>query len=125
VGGRTRLIKDIAREHSAPDPVMTRVYLRVGAGLRPNALAFQDLNAYVAAWRDALVKELRYKAAALACAEAILARLLAEARFAASQAAISSLPRRIKRPAPFAPGGATPSAWRAIGWCFEPALLLI
>jgi hypothetical protein len=31
VGGHTRLIKDIAREHSAPDPVKTRVYLRVGA----------------------------------------------------------------------------------------------
>jgi hypothetical protein len=40
VGGRTRLIKDIAREHNAPDRVMTRVYLRVGAGLR---LAFKFL----------------------------------------------------------------------------------
>jgi hypothetical protein len=66
MGGRTRLIKDIARKHRAPNPVMTCVYLRVGAGLRPNALAFQDLDTYVAAWRDALVKELRaYKAVAL------------------------------------------------------------
>jgi hypothetical protein len=85
VGGRTHLVKDIAREHSAPDPVMTRVYLCVGAGLRPNALAFQDLDAYVAAWRYALVKELRaYKAAALYCAQAIRARLRAEARFLTS-----------------------------------------
>jgi hypothetical protein len=58
VGGRTRLVRDIAREHSAPDPVMTRIYLRVSTGLRPNALAFQVLDANVAAWRDALVKEL-------------------------------------------------------------------
>jgi hypothetical protein len=58
---------------------MTRVYLHVGAGLWPNALAFQDLDA---AWRDALVKELlEYKAAALACAKAIRARIRAEARF--------------------------------------------
>ena len=84
MGGRTRLVKDVAREHSAPDPVITRVYLRVSSGLRPKALAFQDLDAYVAAWRDALVKELRaYKAAALYCAQAIRARLSTEARFLA------------------------------------------
>jgi hypothetical protein len=79
VGGRTRLVKDIAREHNAPDPVITRVYLRVGAGLRPNALAFQDLDDYIAAWRDALVQEL----AAVYCAKAIRACRSIEARFLA------------------------------------------
>jgi hypothetical protein len=67
VGGRTRLVKDtgIAREHCAPDWMITRVYLRVSTGLWPNPLAFQDLDAFAAAWHDALVKELRaYKAAA-------------------------------------------------------------
>jgi hypothetical protein len=50
VGGRTCLIKDLAREHNASDRMMTRVSLRVGAGFSPiNALAFQDLDAYVAA----------------------------------------------------------------------------
>jgi hypothetical protein len=74
VGGRTRLVKDIEREHGASDHEITRAYLRVSAGLRPNALAFQDLDAYAAAWRDALVKELRaYKAAADHCFIAILA----------------------------------------------------
>jgi hypothetical protein len=74
VGERTRLIKDIAHEHNAPDPLMTRVYLRVGADLRPAALAFQNLDAYVAAWSDALVGDLRaYKAAAAAYAAAIRA----------------------------------------------------
>ena len=63
VGGRTRLVKDIARKHGATNHEITRAYLRVSAGLNPNALDFQDLDAYAAAWRDALVKELRaYKA---------------------------------------------------------------
>ena len=85
VGGRTRLVKDIAREHGASDRETTRAYLRVSAGHRPNALAFQDLDAYVAAWRDALIKELRaYKAAALACAQVIRARRRDEARFLAT-----------------------------------------
>jgi hypothetical protein len=67
VGWRTRLIKELAREHNASDPLMTRVYLRIRPVFAPAAaLAFKDLDAYVATWRDALVKELReYKAAAL------------------------------------------------------------
>jgi hypothetical protein len=85
VGGRTRLVKqvkDIAREHGASDSVITRVYLRVSTGLRPNALAFQDLDAYAAAWRDALVKELRtYRAAS---STAIRTRRRDEARFLTS-----------------------------------------
>ena len=85
VGGRTRLVKDIAREHGASDPVITRVYLHVSTGLRPNALAFQDLDAYAAAWRDALVKELRaYKAAAVYCVNEIRVRRRDEARFLAT-----------------------------------------
>jgi hypothetical protein len=81
VGGRMRLVKDIAREHGATNHEITRAYLRVSAGLRPNALAFQDLDAYAAAWRDALVKELRaYKAAADHCLSAVLDRRFDEAR---------------------------------------------
>jgi hypothetical protein len=82
VGGRTRLVKDIAREHGATDHEITRAYLRVSASLRPNALAFQDLDAYyAAAWRDALVKELRaYKAAVDHCLSAVLERRFDEAR---------------------------------------------
>jgi hypothetical protein len=40
VGGRTRLVKDIAREHNAPDWMMTRVYARIRPVFRPAALAF-------------------------------------------------------------------------------------
>ena len=59
VGGRTRLVKDIAREHGATNHEITRAYLRVSADLRPNACEYQDLDAYVAAWREALAKALR------------------------------------------------------------------
>jgi hypothetical protein len=79
---RTRLVKDIAREHGATDHEIMRAYLRVSAGLRPSALAFQNLDAYAAAWRDALVKELRaYKAAADHCLSVVLDRRRDEARF--------------------------------------------
>ena len=75
VGGRARLVKDIAREHAASDREITRAYLRVSAGPRPNALAYQDLDAYAAAWRDALVKELRaYKATSDHCFSVVLRR---------------------------------------------------
>ena len=37
VGGRMRLVKDIAREHGATNHEITRAYLRVSAGLHPNA----------------------------------------------------------------------------------------
>ena len=49
VGGRTRLVRDIAREHGASDREITRAYLRVSAGLLPNTLAFQDIDAWPAA----------------------------------------------------------------------------
>jgi hypothetical protein len=81
VGGRTRLVKDIVREHGATDREITRAYLCVSAGLRPNVLAFQDLDAYAAAWRDALVKELRaYKATSDHCFSVVLERRRDEAR---------------------------------------------
>jgi hypothetical protein len=59
VGGPSRLVKDVAREHGASDREITRAYLRVSADLRPNACQYQDLDAYVAAWRDAIVRALR------------------------------------------------------------------
>jgi hypothetical protein len=118
VGGRTRLVnqlKDIAREHGASDPVITvtRVYLRVSTGLRPNALAFQDLDAYAAAWRDALVKELRaYKAAVQYCDTHAPPR---RGALPHDDKGRQLPPRHITRRARTARGGATPSAWRAIG----------
>jgi hypothetical protein len=84
MGGRTRLVKDIALKHGASNHDITRAYLRVSAGLRPNAVAFQDLdaNATATAWRYALVKELRaYKDAADHCFSVVLERRSDEARF--------------------------------------------
>ena len=37
VGGRTLMVKDIAREHGVTDREITRAYLRVSAGLYPKA----------------------------------------------------------------------------------------
>jgi hypothetical protein len=59
VNGRTRLVKDIAREHAASDREITRAFLRVSGGFFPNPFVYKDLDAYVAAWRDAVVKALR------------------------------------------------------------------
>ena len=83
VGGPSRLVKDVAREHGASDREITRAYLRVSAGPRPNALAYQDLDACAAAARrDALVKALRaYKAATDRCFSVVLDRRRDEARF--------------------------------------------
>jgi hypothetical protein len=49
VGGRARLVKDVARKHGASDREIMRAYLRVGADLRPNACDYQDFDTYVAA----------------------------------------------------------------------------
>ncbi len=57
--GRARLLKDVAREHGASDREITRAYRRVCADLSHDARDYQDLDAYAAAWRDALVKALR------------------------------------------------------------------
>ena len=65
VNGRVRLVKDIARQYAASDHEITRAYLRVSGGFRPDPLAYKDLDAYVAAWRDAIVNALRaYRATA-------------------------------------------------------------
>jgi hypothetical protein len=37
MGGRTRMVKDIVREHGTTDHEITRAYLRVSAGLYPKA----------------------------------------------------------------------------------------
>jgi hypothetical protein len=53
---------------------------------RPNALAYQDLDAYAAAWRDALVKELcAYKATSDHCFSVVLQRRFDEARFSQAE----------------------------------------
>jgi hypothetical protein len=80
VGGPSRLVKDVEREHAASDREITRAYLRVSADLRPNAFEYQDLDAYVAAWRDALVKELRaHRAMVEYCLGEVLERRVKEA----------------------------------------------
>ena len=82
VGGRTLMVKDIAREHGATDHEMTRAYLRVNAGLRPKASEYQKLYAYTAAWREALVKELlAFRAMADHLFSVVLGRCFDEARF--------------------------------------------
>jgi hypothetical protein len=59
VGGRARLVKDVAREHGASERELWRAYRRVCADLSHDACDYQDLDDYVAAWRDALVRALR------------------------------------------------------------------
>ena len=56
-GGRARLLADIAEEFHVPKRMMTSVYVRTFKveRLRPDPCAFPDLDAYVAAWRDALL----------------------------------------------------------------------
>jgi hypothetical protein len=83
VGGRARLVKDVARECCASDREITRVYLRVSGDFPSSPLAYQDLDAYAAAaWRDALVKALRaYRATSDHCFSVILDRRRNEARF--------------------------------------------
>jgi hypothetical protein len=59
VNWRTRLVKAIAREYAASDHEITRAFLSVSGGFFPSPLAYKDLDAYVAAWCDAIVKALR------------------------------------------------------------------
>ena len=84
VGGRTRMIKDIAREHGASNREITRVFLCVHAGLRPKSVRIPGPRRlpYAAAWRDALVKELRaHKATADHLFSVVLGHCFDEARF--------------------------------------------
>jgi hypothetical protein len=53
------MLQDVARAHGASDREVTRAYRRVCADLSHDARYYQDLDAYVTAWRDALVKALR------------------------------------------------------------------
>jgi hypothetical protein len=82
VGGRARLVKDVVRKHGASDREITRAYRRVCAELRHNACEYQDLDAYVAAWRDALAKALRaHRAMVEYCLGEMFERRVKEARF--------------------------------------------
>ena len=82
VNGRARLVKDIARQYAASDHEITRAYLRVSGGFRPDPLAYKDLDAYVAAWRDAIVKALRaYRATADHLFSVVLDRRSGEQHF--------------------------------------------
>jgi hypothetical protein len=77
----------------------------------------------------------RAQGRALYCAQAIRARLRAEAHFLAMKGGVAEAPflamkggvaakthHKARAAAPFARGGEMPSAWRAIGRCFEPAV---
>ena len=57
-GGRARLYKDVAREQGASEREIARAYRRVSADISHGARDYRDLDAYIAAWRDALVKAL-------------------------------------------------------------------
>ena len=59
VNGRARLVKDIARQYAASDREITRAFGRVSGGFPSSPLVYKDFDAYVAAWRDAIVKALR------------------------------------------------------------------
>jgi hypothetical protein len=119
VNRRTRLVKDIAREYAASDREITRAFLRVSGGFFPSPLAYKDLDAYVAAWRDAIVNALR---AYRATSDRRLLSVVLDHKLtaAATRRAFSggmaerpprSTPRRVRT----ARGGATPSAWSATG----------
>jgi hypothetical protein len=111
VGGRTRMVKAIAREHGETDHEITRAYLRVSAGLYPKACDYQDLDAYAAAWRDAPIIRPRPITYSVWCSGA------ASTRRASSGGMAERPPRRTPRRARSARGGATPSACSATGRC--------
>jgi hypothetical protein len=82
VNGRARLVKDIAREYAASDREITRAFGRVSGRFPSSPLVYKDFDAYVAAWRDAIVKALRaYRATADHIFSVLLDRLRDEARF--------------------------------------------
>ena len=59
VNGRARLVKDIARQYAASDREIARALARVSGRFPSSPLDYKDLDAYVAAWRDAIVNALR------------------------------------------------------------------
>ena len=82
VNGRARLVKDIARQYAASDREIARALGRVSGRFPSSPLVYKDLDAYVAAWRDAIVNALRaYRATADHLFSVLLDRLRNEARF--------------------------------------------
>ena len=82
VNGRARLVKDIARQYAASDREIARAFGRVSGRFPSSPLVYKDFDAYVAAWRDAIVKALRaYRATADHLFSVLLDRLRDEARF--------------------------------------------
>ena len=82
VNGRARLVKDIARQYAASDREIARALARVSGRFPSSPLDYKDLDAYVAAWRDAIVNALRaYRATADHLFSVLLDRLRDEARF--------------------------------------------
>ena len=82
VNGRVRLVKDIARQYAASDREIARALARVSGRFPSSPLDDKDLDAYVAAWRDAIVNALRaYRATADHLFSVLLDRLRDEARF--------------------------------------------
>ena len=80
--GRARLVKDIARQYAASDREIARAFGRVSGRFPSSPLVYKDFDAYVAAWRDAIVKALRaYRATADHLFSVLLDRLRDEARF--------------------------------------------
>ena len=59
VNGRVRLVKDIARQYAASDREIARALRRISGRFPSSPLDYKDLDAYVAAWRDAIVNALR------------------------------------------------------------------
>jgi hypothetical protein len=82
VNWRVRLVKDIARQYAASDHEIARALGRVSGRFPSSPLVYKDFDAYVAAWRDAIVKALRaYRATADHLFSVLLDRLRDEARF--------------------------------------------
>ena len=59
VNGRARLVKDIARQYAASDREIARAVRRISGRFPSSPLDYKDFDAYVAAWRDAIVNALR------------------------------------------------------------------
>ena len=82
VNGRARLVKDIAREYAASDREIARALGRVSGRFPSSPLDYKDFDAYVDAWRDAIVNALRAsRATADHLFSVLLDRLRDEARF--------------------------------------------
>ena len=82
VNGRVRLVKDIARQYAASDREIARAVRRISGRFPSSPLDYKDFDAYVAAWRDAIVNALRaYRATADHLFSVLLDRLRNEARF--------------------------------------------